>query len=151
MGAVDAKSSSTVTIHAQIKPSVAVSAPDDALSWSIRPKSPGIYTKTEKLNIKSNAEWKLTVRENDSHSKGFMIEWTKDGYGAKKLSKPMKIIADKEIVLPSDQPILSGNQTDNNGIDIQLTFMQEVTADDLPLKDGAVYRTAIAYVGSPKL
>ncbi len=144
------KSDCTTTIYAQIKPRVAVSASDDALSWNISPKSPGIYTKTEKLNIKANTDWQLTVKDEDSYSKGYMMEWTKDGYGAKRLSKPMKIIADKETVLPNDQPITLGNRTGNNGIDIQVTFIQEVTSEDLPLPDGAIYRKVVAFVGSPK-
>ena len=36
-------------------------------------------------------------------------------------------------------------------IDVYVTFMQEVTADDLSLHDGAIYRKVVSFVGSPKI
>jgi hypothetical protein len=80
-----------------------------------------------------------------------MRVWTGNGYGAKKLSSPMRVSADREVALPNDQPIVEGKRTDSNGVDVQVTFTQEITSEDARLTEGTVYRKDVAFVGSPKL
>ncbi len=145
-------SSSTTTIHAQVKEKVEVSAPDDALSWEINPKSPGIYTKTLILKVKANTDWQLTVKDTDSASAGYMREWVGERYGAKKLIDRMKVSADKVATLSNidSLPIKEGTRTGDQGVEVQVTFTQEVTAEDEPLPDGEVYRKVVTFMGSPK-
>jgi hypothetical protein len=151
-GTIAAESIGITTIHAQVKAKVVVSAPDDALSWDINPKSVGIYTKTQVINVKANTDWQLTVRDADFASGGYMREWTGDRYGSETLLNPMRVAADEEVILPNprNMPIKEGKITGGQGVDVQVTFMQEVTAKDKPLPGDNVYRKVVTFVGSPK-
>lgn len=65
----------------------------------------------------------------------------------------MKVSADKEVILQSvdSQPIKEGTRTGGQGVDVQVTFTQEVTSDDEPLSQGKVYRKVVTFTGSPKV
>jgi hypothetical protein len=150
--AIVAESSSTTSINAQIKARVVVNAPDNALSWEISPSAPGIYTKTQILHIKANTDWQLGVKDGDSDAGGSMREWSGSGYGEQKLSLPMRVSADREVVPldGSELPIAEGKMTGGKGINVQVTFEQVVTPDDL-LKGGKTCRKEVTFVGLPKM
>lgn len=146
-------STDTTVIHAQVKEKVVVSAPSNAISWEISPKSAGLYTKTNIINIKANTNWLLTVKDADAVPEGYMLEWTGERYGSKRLSNRMKVSADKEVILPNIEglPIKKGTITGDQGVNVQVVFTQEVTTEDEPLTDGSVYRKTVTFVGSPKV
>ena len=150
--AIVAESSSTTIINAQVKARVVVYAPDNALSWEIRPSAPGIYTKTQILNVKANTDWQLGVKDGDSDAGVSMREWSGSGYGDQKLSLPMKVSADGEVmpIDASELPIAEGKMTGGKGVDVQVTFEQEVTPEDL-LKGEKTYRKEVTFVGLPKM
>jgi hypothetical protein len=146
-------SADTTTIHAQVKEKVVVSAPGNTISWEINPKSAGLYTKTNIINIKANTDWLLTVKDADAIPEGYMLEWTGERYGSKRLSNRMKVSADKEVILPNIEglPIKEGTITGEQGVNVQVVFTQGVTTEDEPLPEGNVYRKTITFVGSPKV
>jgi hypothetical protein len=150
-GAIAIESAATTTIHAQVMAKIVVTASRDALSWEINPESPGIYSKTQILKVKANTDWQLTVRDMDSD--GYMREWTGLRYGPKMLANRMKVSADKEVILRSidSQPIKEGTKTGAKGLDVSVTFTQEVTSYDEPLPGGEVYRKIVTFTGSPKI
>lgn len=69
------------------------------------------------------------------------------------LANRMKISADKEVILRSTDslPIKVGTRTGGQGVDVQVTFTQEVTSKDKPLPQGGVYRKVVTFTGSPKI
>jgi hypothetical protein len=150
-GAIAIESAATTTIHAQVMAKVVVTAPSDALSWEINPVFPGIYSKTQMLKVKANTDWQLTVRDTDSD--GYMREWIGHRYGLKMLANRMRVSADKEVILRSidSPPIIVGTKTGGQGVDVQVTFTQEVTSKDEPLPQGEVYRKVVTFTGSPKI
>jgi hypothetical protein len=154
--AVGVDSTSSATYYAQVNAMVAVSATSDAInatsdaiSWEIKPTITGVYTKTQILHIVANTDWSLILKDLDSSSNGCMMEWISSGYGSKRLSKPVKVSTDREVALPntSERPIAEGKMTGSEGVDVQVTFTQEITQEDVPLLDGTIYRKVVAFVG----
>lgn len=148
---VDASSTATVTITLFIKPMVEISTPIDACIWEISPKDPGTKTKEVTLTIKANCPWKLTAKDINEISGGYMTEWTGSGYGSKKLSHPVRISAVDEAPLSSnmDEQICMGNATCPDEKTITVTLSQTIDKDDLLLSKDRLYRIMVAFVASP--
>ncbi len=80
-----------------------------------------------------------------------MIEWTGSGWGSRKLSKPLRVMAEKKVSMPNTKgtPVQKGGQTGNEGQEVVLTFVQDFSPKDKPLPDGSTYRIVLTFMGQP--
>jgi hypothetical protein len=138
----------TIQINGRVKPSVEVSISQEECVWVLAPANPGTYTKHSSLQIRSNAPWVITVKEQNAGS-GHMTEWDEKGYGSKKLSTPMTIVADQSVTLPNlkESPISSGLRTGGTPQVVGFSFVQQVTEKD-EIESGNEYRMVVTFTGS---
>jgi hypothetical protein len=141
---------SDIKIVASVKPSIEVTVSQDDCTWVLTPKAPGSYTKTGKLNVRSNANWTITVKE-DSQTGGYMTQWNENGYGSKKLSTPMKVRAGEEVALDSgaQTPVTTGTKTGSKPQEVDFAFTQDVTEKDTAPNGESAYRMVVTFVGTP--
>lgn len=139
----------TIQINGRVKPSVEVSIAQEECVWVLAPANPGTYTKYSSLQIRSNAPWIITVKEQNAGS-GHMTEWNEKGYGSKKLSIPMLVKADQSVTLSNQEenPISSGLRTGGTPQVIDFSFVQQVTEKDA-IESGNRYRMVVTFTGSP--
>jgi hypothetical protein len=139
----------TIQINGCVKPSVEVSISQEECVWELSPKLPGIYSKDSRLQIRSNAPWIITVKEEDITG-GHMTEWNGNSYGNRKLSIPMMVKADQSVTLPNleESPIKSGLRTGSTPEEVDFSFVQQVTEEDA-IEDGNRYRMVVTFTGSP--
>ena len=143
--------SSSTRITATVRPQIILTVQDDALVWDLSPSLVGTYTKNNTINIKSNANWELIVKDPDTGSDGSMREWNGVRYGARELHIPLKVSADNEVTFPNSEgkSIKEGKQTDAKGDDVRLTMIQEVINDDFDISQKSQnisYRKAISII-----
>ncbi|MCX6674767.1 MAG: hypothetical protein NTY37_13430 [Methanothrix sp.] len=147
-GLADANSD-TITIDSYVKPSVEVAISQEECVWELSPIEPGIYTKDSRLEIRSNAPWIITVKEENATG-GHMTEWNGNSYGNGKLSIPMMVKADQSVTLPNTDeiPIKSGLRTGSTPQEVDFSFVQQVTEKDA-IEGGNRYRMVVTFTGSP--
>ncbi|VVB71758.1 Uncharacterised protein [uncultured archaeon] len=140
----------TIDINGILNPSVEVMISRDECIWELSPREPGIYTKTCKLAVRSNANWILTVTEENS-LEGYMTEWNGERYGSERLSIPMKVKANEEVTLPNhaDMPLQTGSRTGSRPHEVDFAFVQLVTEDDTAKSKDRAYRMVVTFTGSP--
>jgi len=141
----------TIQINGCVKPSVEVAISQEECVWELSPIEPGIYTKDSRLEIRSNAPWIITVKEENATG-GHMTEWNGNSYGNGKLSIPMMVKADQSVTLPNTDeiPIKSGLRTGSTPQEVDFSFVQQVTEKDA-IEGGNRYRMVVTFTGSPAL
>ncbi|MCX6677134.1 MAG: hypothetical protein NTU95_04215 [Methanothrix sp.] len=139
----------TIQIKGCVKPSVEVSISQEECVWELSPTEPGIYAKDSSLQIRSNAPWIITVKEENA-TDGHMTEWNGKCYGNRKLSIPMMVKADQSVTLPNmdESPIKSGLRTGSTPQEVDFSFVQQVTEKDA-IDSGNRYRMVVTFTGSP--
>jgi hypothetical protein len=144
-------SSSAIVLHAAVKPVAKICSPGDECIWEICPDEPGTRTKKITLNIKANCPWELTAKDLSEICGGYMTEWTESGYGARKLSHPVKIQAVNEAILASspDEPIFTGTRTGPEGKAVTVALLQTIDESDLAEPSDGVYRIAVEFDATP--
>jgi hypothetical protein len=144
-----ASAGSDIEIRCFVKPAVEVSVSQDDCTWVLTPKAPGSYTKTGKLSVRSNANWTITAKD-DGATGGYMTEWNENGYGSKKLSTPMKVLAGEEVTLPAgaQTPITTGTRTGATPQEVDFAFTQTVTDQDTTLNGESAYRMTVTFIGT---
>ncbi len=144
-----ASAGSNVRIEASVKPSVEVVVSPDDCTWVLTPNAPGCYTKTGKLRVRSNANWMITAKD-DGATGGYLREWKENGYASKKLSTPMKIRAGEEGTLPTgaQTPITTGIRTGSKPEEVDFSFTQIVTAQDMASNGESAYRMVVTFIGT---
>lgn len=136
-----------------ISPIVEINAPGDTTTWELSPTTSGNIVKTGHVNVRANTGWQLIVYDIDTATEGHMTMWTDSEYGDERLENPVKVSAVDEVALPNSdkRPIITGLPTGRQGLDVNVTFSQNVTSDDKALDDGEIYRIVMAFAGSPIL
>jgi hypothetical protein len=147
-----AGSSATVTITAIVLPTVNVNPTEYSIDLNIDPSTKGKSTAmTRTVMVKANTDWDLVVKDLNSITRGYMTEWTGTGWGDKKLSKPLRVmVANKAWKIDKGEAsVLNGGMTGNEGKEVVLTFVQDISNKDEPLPKGSTYRIVLGLEGVP--
>jgi len=101
--------------------------------------------------VKANTEWGLVVKDSNSITRGYMTKWTGTGWGSRKLSKPLQVVVQNRAfkIDKGDASIFSGGMTGEQGQEVVLTFVQDISKKDTPLPEGSTYRIVLGLVGKP--
>jgi hypothetical protein len=73
------------------------------------------------------------------------------GQGEKKLSKPLMVVSTNKAwkIDKGEASVLNGEMTGNEGKEVVLTFVQDISNKDEPLPAGRTYRIVLGLVGVP--
>ena len=148
-----AGSSATVTITAIVPPIVNVNPTEYSIDLNIDPSAKGkSTTMTRTVMVKANTEWNLAVKDLNPVTQGDLTEWTGTGWGEKKLSKPLMVVsANKALKIDKGEAssVQTGGMTGEQGQEVVLTFVQELSPKDKPLPEGRTYRIVLDLEGVP--
>lgn len=142
---------SKMIIQGSLSSSLLLTIPDSILSWSLEV---GDNSKAGTLNVKCNTDWNVTVSDESSSTDGHMTQWDGNDYGDYSLDDPMEVVngtytvsLDEEDggVIAAGTP--DGQEDDNSGEDVELTFNQLVKYGDKVLDTDEVYRIVITFTG----
>jgi hypothetical protein len=101
--------------------------------------------------VKANTEWGLVVKDLNPITKGYTDEWTGTGWGDRKLSKPLRVVAENEAfkIDKGGALVQAGGMTGDQGQKVALTFVQELSPKDKSLPEGSTYRIVLGIFGVP--
>lgn len=130
----------------------------DVSGWNLNPRE-GVNTYTSVLNVKSDGNWELSVKDPDQlNTNGHMAEWDGSGYVASnRLASPMSVSVQfgeivsnaYEVTLPSGGVIARGTGTGSSGKDLVVIFKQPVARTDKATPGSHNYRMKIEFTLSP--
>jgi hypothetical protein len=135
--------SDATTLTLGLKAVIRLLALNESTEWLLSPSHEGVETKTGYFVIQSNKEWQMQVKDENPLTTGHMREWNGTSYGERWFSDPLRIRAEREVILPQGGVIQSGNKTDY--IEIPIIFEQEVSWMDEPLVPGEMYRIVVTF------
>jgi len=124
---------------------IEITAPTDITGWALSPQGDQPKTTTGTLNVTSNSNWTVTVKDADAATGGKMTDWNGSAYGTTKLSNFMTVAAQTyEVTLPTEGTIASGSGNAN----VTVTFKQTVSWSDQVLPGGHSYRIIVTFTGT---
>jgi hypothetical protein len=135
-------------IEVKVLPVIKLVVINDSNKWVLNPSEPGLETQEGSLLIRANIPWMVGVRDYDPITMGHMTEWNGKVYGTRKLSNPLSVSAESEVVLPDGGLIQSGERT--SGQQISFYFTQEVAWEDEPILEDATYRIVATFYAVPR-
>jgi hypothetical protein len=126
-------------------PTIEISAPGNITGWSLSPQETQPQEKTGTLNVTSNSDWEVTVKDTDTDTDGKMTDWDGADYGSTKLSNFMNVATDSyEVELPDGGTIATGSGNE----DVTVYFRQTVSWSDPVLTVGHSYRIIVTFTGT---
>ena len=130
----------------------------DVSGWNLNPIY-GVNTHTRVLNVKSDGNWELSVKDPDAlNTNGHMTEWDGGGYVASnRLASPLSVSVQfgetvsnaYEVTLPTGGVIARGTGTGSSGMDLVVIFKQPVAWTDKATPGSHNYRMKIEFTLSP--
>jgi hypothetical protein len=135
-------------IEVKILPVIKLVVINESNKWVLNPSVPGIETQEGSLLIRANIPWMIGVRDYDPITMGHMTEWNGKDYGTHRLTNPMSVSAESEVVLPNGGLIQSGDRT--GGQMISFYFTQEVAWEDEPILGDSTYRIVATFYAIPR-
>lgn len=135
-------------IEVKVLPVIKLVVINDSNKWVLNPSEPGMETQEGSLLIRANIPWMVGVRDYDPLTMGHMTEWDGKVYGTRRLTNPLSVSAQSEVVLPDGGLIQSGDKT--GGQQISFYFTQEVAWEDEPMLGDATYRIVATFYAVPR-
>jgi hypothetical protein len=131
-----------------------MSVPESIIGWEMEV---GDNSDTKILNIKSNDNWTVNIKDNRTEHVGYLTEYDGANYLTRALNNPLAIACDGNAIsaLTVDDQLLAdgiaADQGDDNyGQDFDVTFSQIVEYMDarLTAADGTVYHLVITFTAA---
>ncbi len=146
--------STKTIVEGNISSKIILTVPASIVDWELEIGNNSI---TRNLNIKSNSDWVVNIKEDSARDNiGHLTEWDGGSYLARALANPLALSCDGKVIpylTSDDQPLADGitaDQDGDNGENFVVTFSQLVEFQDARLSsgDGTVYHLVITFVAT---